>query len=291
MEACPGLRRVCGGDGVTEHRIIQGDVLDGLRTVKSSSIDCVVTSPPYDNARTYQQENLSWNFESVAKELYRVLVPGGVLCWNVNDMVIDGSETLTHARQGIYFVDVCGFYLHDTMIYEKSNFSHPEKVRYHQAFEYILILSKGTPRVFNPIKDKKNATAGHIGNLGINTFTERDGSKSVRSKKVTAEYGMRLNIWKGNTRGQEDMCVELKHPAMMPKWLARDLILSWSNPSDTILDPFAGSGTTGIMAETTNRNSVLIEINPEYIEMIHQQMRPGPLDTGVIQYRFEKVSV
>jgi site-specific DNA-methyltransferase (adenine-specific) len=204
-------------------------------------------------------------------------------------MMINGSESLTHARQGIYFVDECGFNLHDTMIYEKSNFSHPEKVRYHQAFEYILVLSKGSPRAFNPIRDKKNATAGCVGNLGVNTFTEKDGSKSVRSKKITAEYGMRLNVWKGNTRGQEDMCTVLKHPAMMPKWLARDLILSWSNTGDTIIDPFAGSGTTTIAAESLNRNSVSIEINPSYIQMMQEQMQPGPLDTGVVSYRFEKV--
>ena len=200
-------------------------------------------------------------------------MPGGVLCWNVNDMMINGSESLTHARQAIYFVDVVGFNLHDTMIYKKSNFSHPEKVRYHQIFEYILILSKGSPRTFNPIKDKKNATAGCVGNLGVNTFTEKDGSKSVRSKKVTAEYGMRLNVWEGNTRGQEEMCTELKHPAMMPKWLARDLILSWSNTGDLVVDPFAGSGTTGEMAKETGRDCILIEINPAYISIAKERLR------------------
>jgi site-specific DNA-methyltransferase (adenine-specific) len=253
--------------------ILNGDVLDHLKGLPDCSVQCVVTSPPYDNARTYNQNDLSWDFQATAKELYRVLCPGGIVCWNVNDMMIDGSESLTHARQAIYFVDLCGFNLHDTMIYKKSNFSHPEKTRYHQVFEYILILSKGIPRVFNPIMDKKNATAGCVGNLGINTFTEKDGSKSVRSKKVTAEYGMRLNVWEGNTRGQEDMCIELKHPAMMPKWLARDLILSWSNKGDRILDPFMGFGTTLAMARETGRDAIGIEINPEYVKMAEQNLR------------------
>jgi site-specific DNA-methyltransferase (adenine-specific) len=252
--------------------IFEGFAEDILPLLESNSIHQIVTSPPYDNARTYDTENLEWDFKRIAKELYRVLVPGGVLCWNVNDMVIDGSESLTHARQAIYFVDVCGFKLHDTMIYKKSNFSHPEKVRYHQAFEYILVLSKGSPRTFNPIKDKKNATAGCVGNLGVNTFTEKDGSKSVRSKKITAEYGMRLNVWEGNTRGQEDMCIKLNHPAMMPKWLARDLILSWSNEGDVILDPFAGSGTTGSEATKLNRNSILIECNHNYCVQAEQSL-------------------
>jgi site-specific DNA-methyltransferase (adenine-specific) len=262
---------------IGEHHIIQGDAAVTLQKISTGSIHLTVTSPPYDHARTYEQENLSWDFKTIARELYRVTCPGGVVCWNVNDMMINGSESLTHARQSIYFVDTCGFNLHDTMIYKKSNFSHPEKVRYHQAFEYILILSKGSPRVFNPIRDKKNATAGSVGNLGINTFTEKDGTKSIRPKKVTAEYGMRLNVWEGNTRGQEDMCTVLNHPAMMPKWLARDLIISWSNSGDTVLDPFAGSGTTGIMAESVNRNFILIEINPKYIGQIEKQIRPEPV--------------
>jgi site-specific DNA-methyltransferase (adenine-specific) len=270
------------GAPMTEHRIIQGDVLEGLRTLPDGCVHCTVTSPPYDQARTYEQEKISWDFQKTAKELHRVTCQGGIVCWNVNDTIVNGSESLTHARQAIYFVDSCGFNLHDTMIYKKSNFSHPEKVRYHQAFEYILILSKGSPRTFNPIKDKKNATAGCVGNLGINTFTERDGSKSVRPKKVTAEYGMRLNVWEGNTRGQEDMCIELKHPAMMPKWLARDLILSWSNPSDIILDPFAGSGTTALMAESVNRASISIEINPNYIQQIQASF-------GLVPYHFDTI--
>ncbi len=77
---------------------------------------------------------------------------------------------------------------------------------------------------------------------------------------------MRHNVWLGNTRGQEEMCVKLNHPAMMPKWLARDLILSWSNERNTVLDPFAGSGTTGMEAEKLNRNAVLIEKNEDYLQ-------------------------
>jgi site-specific DNA-methyltransferase (adenine-specific) len=243
------------------------DCLEGMREIEDKSIDLTVTSPPYDNLRTYGNESgPQWNFEKTAKELYRITKDGGVVCWNVNDSMIDGSESLTHARQAIFFVDVCGFNLHDTMIYKKSNFSHPEKVRYHQVFEYILILSKGSPKTFNPIKDKKNATAGCIGNLGVNTYTEKDGSKSVREKKVTAEYGMRLNVWEGNTRGQEDMCIKLDHPAMMPRWLARDLIISWSNKKDTVFEPFLGSGTTVEESIKLGRSFIGFEKEQAYFE-------------------------
>lgn len=251
-------------------QILQGDALEMLRTLPDESVRCCVTSPPYDQLRTYGGK-CEWDFRGVANALNRVLVQGGVCCWNVGDGVVNGSETLTSFRQALYFVDEVGFSMHDTMIYEKLNFSHPEKIRYHQIFEYVFVLSKGKPSVFNPIKDKPNLTAGCVGNLGTNTFTERDGTKSVREKKVTAEFGMRTNIWRGKTRGQEDMCEELPHPAMMPKWLARDLIRSWSNPGDIILDPFAGSGTTGEIALAEARKAILIELNPDYIQLIKQR--------------------
>lgn len=250
-------------------QILHGDSAEKLLVLPAGSFHMCVTSPPYDDLRTYQNgSGVRWDFELTALQLHRVLCDGGVLCWVVNDQVVDGGETLTSCKQKIFFVEKCGFRVHDTMIYQKRNFSHPERTRYHQVFEYVFVLSKGAPRVFRPLKDRKNLTAGCIGNLGVNTFTERDGSKSVRSKKVTAEFGMRHNVWLGNTRGQEEMCEPLKHPAMMPKWLARDLILSWSNPGDRVIDPFGGSGTTGLACKETGRECTLIDNNAQYVEMM-----------------------
>lgn len=255
--------------------IIEGDSVEKLRGLPAESVHCVVTSPPYDDLRTYGG-NCKWDFEGTAREIFRVLVPGGVCCWNIADQVVDGSESLTSFRQALFFKDVVGFCHHDTMIWHKLNFSSHSFNRYHQCFEYIFILSKGKPRVFNPLVDKPNATAGRIGNLGVNTFMKRDGSRETRSKYVTAELGMRHNVWTGRTRGQEDMCQELPHPAMMPKWLARDLILSWSNPNDVILDPFAGSGTTGKMALEEGRKVILIEVDAKNIPIMRDSCSITP---------------
>lgn len=251
------------------NRCIVGDFRDVLPTIEAGSIHCSVTSPPYDNLRSYKA--LTWDdFEIVAHELYRVLCDGGVLCWNVNDSVVNGGETLTSAKQKIYFAERVGFRVHDTMIYEKNNFAHPERVRYHQMFEYVFILSKGEPRCFNPIKDKRNTYAG-TGTYGKNTATQRDGSKIERKRNLIAEFGMRGNVWCGRTAGQENICEELVHPAQMPLWLARDLILSWSNPGDTILDPMAGSGTTGEGAEMLGRSSILIDVEPRFAKSQHER--------------------
>lgn len=257
--------------------IIVGDSREMLSRLPDQSVQCCVTSPPYDDLRTYGIGEVEWDFNGTALELYRVLVKGGIVCWNVGDSVVDGSETLTSAKQKIFFREQVGFRVHDTMIWEKLNFANPESARYHQLFEYVFILSKGKPRVFHPLKDKTNATAGRIGCLGKNTYAKRDGSRSDRATTYTTQqFGMRGNVWKGPTRGQEEMCTAKPHPAMMPKWLVRDLILSWSNAGDTVLDPFGGSGTTGMVALELGRKAVLIELNPAYAKLAEQRCNVTP---------------
>lgn len=241
------------------------DCVDALKTLPDSSVQLCVMSPPYDNLRTYKGH--SWNFEALAAQLFRVLCKGGVLCWNVADSVVKGSETLTSFRQAIHFKDVVGFNVHDTMHWNKNNFAHPSKNRYHQVHEYVFILSKGKPRCFNPIMDKKNATAGMVGTIGKNTYQKRDGSRDTRARYVTKEMGMRGNVWKLNTAGQENMGKSPKHPAQMPSKLARDLIISWSNPGDLVIDPMCGSGTTGIEALKLKRNAWLNDASAEYVAL------------------------
>lgn len=249
--------------------VLCGDSVPKMAELQPASIELVLTSPPYDNLRTYGI-GLPWSFSGTADQIYRVLVDGGICCWNVGDEVVNGSESLTSFKQAIHFVEKCGFRMHDTMIYEKCNFSNPSHNRYHQMFEYVFILTKGAPRCFNPIKDKLNAWAG-TGTFGKNTIREADGTMGERKRNIITEFGMRGNVWRGKTRGQEEMCSSLPHPAMMPKWLARDLILSWSNEGDLVCDPFAGSGTTGAAALGLGRDCILIEGNPEYLPIIADQ--------------------
>ncbi len=250
------------------HCIFQGDAGGVMDSFPSNSVDLIVTSPPYDDMRTYNGHD-RWDFNQIARGMLNVLKPGAIACWVVYDSIRDGCESLTSCRQKIHFVEL-GFKCR-TIIYQKRNFSHPNKNWYHSVFEYVFVLSKGKPKTWNPLMDRPNKTAGCIGNLGVNTFTERDGSKSTRPKKITAQVGKRHNVWLGNTRGQEDMCVKLKHPAMMPKWLARDLILSFSNADEIVLDPMAGSGTTAMQALRLGRRAISIESNPDYVNQLRKQ--------------------
>lgn len=242
--------------------LIHGDCLEVMKTLPDSHIDLTVTSPPYDNLRTYN--GFTFDFENIAKELYRITKPGGVIVWVVGDATINGSESGTSFRQALYFKDI-GFNLHDTMIWNKGTFTAVGALtsRYAPVFEYMFILSKGKPKTFNPIKDKKNK---HFGRANHGTFRQKDGTTKPLSNigKPIAEYGQRFNIWEQNPEKSNS---NRFHPAMFPEQLAHDHIISWSNEGDTVLDCFMGSGTTGKIAKQLNRNFIGIEISQEYLDI------------------------
>lgn len=238
-------------------RIVCGDNTEVLSGFPDACIDLVVTSPPYDDLRTYGGH--SWNFETLAAQLVRVLKPGGVIVWVVADATVNGSETLTSMRQAIHFKDVCGLNVLDTMIYQKSGGGAVgSNNAYWQSWEYMLVLAKGTPKTVNRIRDKKNSMAGF-------EVWKSDKCESVgrgTTSLTVAEYGIRENIWKYASRFWTEEKTE--HPAPFPLPLASDHVTSWSNPGDVVLDPFAGSGTTLKAAKELNRQWCGIEINPEY---------------------------
>ena len=122
--------------------------------IEDESIDLVVSSPPYSDLRKYEGVINTWSdekFKLIANELYRVLKPGGVIVWVVNDKVEKGSKTLTSFKQAIYFNEI-GFNVNDVMIWKKLNpMPVLKQPRYNPCFEYMIILSKGKPKTFNPI--------------------------------------------------------------------------------------------------------------------------------------------
>lgn len=243
-------------------KLINGDCAVALKEIKSESIDLTVTSPPYDNLRDY--DGYTFDFKAIANELFRVTKVGGVVVWVVSDGTVNGSETGTSFKQALYFKDI-GFNLHDTMIWKKDSFSFPEAVRYPQNFEYMFCFSKGKPKAFNPIKDRKNK---HTGMMIHGTYRQKDGSTTPRGERWTdnggiKEYGTRFNVWEISAEHNN----ETGHPAVFPVGLARDHILSWSNEGDTILDPFMGSGTTGLASLELNRDFIGIEISEEYFQI------------------------
>jgi DNA modification methylase len=257
-------------------KILQGDCVEVMRQMEPESVDMVLTSPPYDNLRTYN--GYSFNFEETAQQIFRVLKTGGVCVWVVGDATIKGSETGTSFRQALYFKDI-GFNLHDTMIYQKNSLTFPDTNRYYQCFEYMFVLSKGKPKTARLIADKENKQANKTisGNYRDidGSLKQMSGSKKKRSIK---DFGVRWNIWQYNTGWKHSYTEDFLrgHPAIFPLGLAKDHILSWSNEGDTVLDPFLGSGTTLLAAQELGRNGIGIEISEEYCEIARKRLTPTP---------------
>lgn len=255
---------------IGEAKLITGDNVAVLKTMPADYVDLTVTSPPYDNLRTYN--GFTWDFEALAKELYRVTKPGGVVVWVVGDATVKGSETGTSFKQALFFKDVCGFNLHDTMIYSKgaqggakgSNYS------YTQSFEYMFVFSKGKPNALNLLRDRPNA---YQAKGKKSTMRKEDGRLETFTADV-GEFSKRTNVWEirgGYMVGSTDI-EAFKHPATFPESLANDHILSWSNEGDVVLDPFMGSGTTGKMALLNNRKFIGIELSQEYVEIAKKRI-------------------
>jgi len=254
-------------------QLIHGDCLEEMKKIPEDSIDLTVTSPPYDNLRTYNGNNALWSesvWKSVIEELYSVTKPGGVVVWVVGDATIKGSETGTSFKQALWAKE-CGFNLHDTMIWNKANFTAVGalKTSYAPVFEYMFIWSKGRPKTFNPIKDRKNK---HFGDKYHQTVRQADGTTKDghgKGKKHIAEFGQRHNIW---LMWPEQSNKKRCHPAQYPEHLAQDHIISWTNEGDTVLDPFMGSGTTGVACKNLNRNFIGIELDAEYYEIAKKRI-------------------
>ena len=248
------------------NKIYNMDCVEGMKLLPNECIDLTVTSPPYDNLRTYNGNIKHWSFEkfkAIAKELYRVTKQGGVVVWVVADATIKGSETGTSFRQALYFKEV-GFNLHDTMIWEKTGSGALGSVLcYAQNFEYMFVFSKGKPKAINLIKDRENVVKS--GKVKVNAGIDADKNYSTRIIE-RKPFGKRTNIWKINPQKKSE------HPAPFPEQLAQDHILSWSNPGDIVLDPMCGSGTTCKMAVLNDRKYIGFEISKEYFDIACQRL-------------------
>jgi len=256
------------------NEIICGDATDVMKAMPSDSIDLVVTSPPYDELRNYN--GYRFNFEGMAHGLFRVMKKGGVVVWIVGDQTIKGDETGTSFRQALYFKQV-GFNLFDTMIYLKTpRGAVGNNKTYWQAFEYMFMLSKGTPKTINLIKDRENKDE-RDGDNGTKRL--HDGTLLKLKRAGYSKYGRRTNVWeyligKGHSASDD---IAYKHPAIFPEKLVQDHITSWSNPGDVVFDPMCGSGTTCKMARLHKRNFIGIDISSEYCKIAKERLRQEPL--------------
>jgi site-specific DNA-methyltransferase (adenine-specific) len=256
------------------NKIYNESNLETMAKMPDNFIDLTVTSPPYDDLRDYK--GYSFPFEEIAKELYRITKEGGIVVWIVGDATVDGSETGTSFKQALYFME-CGFNLHDTMIYERVS-PFPMNNRYHPSFEYMFVFSKGVPKTFNRLMEKRKAKTG--GSTFRNKKGELNGAtKNAKQRMKKANEGdetSRKNIWKyavGGVNSSKDS-IAFEHPAIFPEKLCSEHIYSWSNENDLVYDCFMGSGTTAKMAHIYKRRWIGSELSKEYTELANKRLKP-----------------
>ena len=256
------------------NKIYNENCLDTMAKMPDGFVDLTVTSPPYDNLRTYN--GYSFDFEAVAKELFRVTKQGGVIVWVVGDATIKGSETGTSFKQALYFKEI-GFNLHDTMIYSKTSQPRQNGYRYEQQFEYMFVFSKGPTKISNPIKEPCiNA------NKTVKRTCRDNGADILKSSQgIVSESKIKGNVWLYGSKSNNT-----EHPAVFPEALANDHIISWSNEGDLVYDPFMGSGTTAKMAILNKRNWIGSEISEEYCKIIERRITTA--STGRLRCRMRE---
>jgi len=242
------------------------DNVTGMGLLDDGCIDLTVTSPPYDNLRDYK--GYAFDFENVAKQLFRITKFGGVVVWVVGDKIKNGNRNLTSFRCALAFQEI-GFNIHDIMIYRKKNTPFMRSNAYTKCYEFMFVMSKGKPKTFNPLKEKTVRQ-------GFEMLVTNKGADAVNRKtlKELKAEKMRTNIWEYavGLYGSTSDHIAFKHPAIFPEKLALDHILSWSNEGDLILDPFMGSGTTAKMAKLNNRNFIGFEISQEYCDIANKRL-------------------
>ena len=232
-----------------------------MQTIEDDFVDLVVTSPPYDDLRDYK--GYLFNYQQIAKELYRIIKPGGVVVWVVGDKIKKGNKSLTSFKHALAFQEV-GFNVHDTMIYRKKNTPFMRSNAYTNCFEFMFVFSKGSPKTFNPLKEKTARS-------GMEMLVHNKKSDGINKKILGRlnEEKTKTNIWEyavglGGTTNDK---IAFNHPAVFPEKLAQDHILSWSNEGDLVFDPMCGSGTTCKMALINNRNYLGCDIAQEYVDI------------------------
>lgn len=253
--------------------LYKGDCLEVMDELiaKGVEMDLIVTSPPYDNLRKYNQNNFVWNetiWQPILKKIYEITKMGGVVVWITNDSTVKGGETGTSFKQALYAKEI-GFNLHDTMIWKKKNpFNFGSNNCYIQSFEYMFIFSKGKPKSINFIRDRENKTFSKNNKFKyIGRCQKTDKMKTEDRIRTFDKLGKRHNVWEhnGSTNFKE-------HTATFPLDLIEDHVISWSNKGDLVLDCFMGSGTTGVACKNLGRDFIGIELDDSYFDIAKKRI-------------------
>jgi site-specific DNA-methyltransferase (adenine-specific) len=277
--------------------ILLGDSKEQLRLLPDNSVDLIVTSPPYADQRksTYggiqHDMYVDW-FLPISEQLLRVLKPSGTFILNIKEKVVNGERS-TYVIELILEMRKQGWLWTEEFIWHKKN-SYPGKWpnRFRDSWERLLQFNKN--REFNMYQEEVMVPIGDWANTRLKNLSETD--KIRDNSKVGSGFGKNISNWLNRKKAYPTNVLHLatecnnkKHSAAFPEELPEWYIKLFTRENDVVLDPFMGSGTTLIAAYRMNRNSIGIDIVPEYCEMVKLKLQPMLLEQkGEYEYTRSK---
>ncbi|MDA8339822.1 MAG: site-specific DNA-methyltransferase [Nitrospiraceae bacterium] len=265
-----------------QNEITLGDCRDVLKTLEENSIDLIFTSPPYADRRTHTyggikpEEYVDW-FLPIGKELLRVLKPDGTFMLNIKEKAENG-ERHTYVLELILALRKQGWLWTEEFIWHKRN-CYPGKWpnRFRDAWERLLQFNK--TRRFNMHQEEVMVPVGEWANGRLKRLSETDMIRD--NSKTRSGFGKNISNWlqrslayPTNVLHLATECNNKNHSAVFPEALPEWFIKLFTKEGDWVLDPFMGSGTTVRVAKKMLRNSVGIEIVPEYYNRVKEQIEP-----------------
>jgi DNA modification methylase len=279
-----------------ESRIILGDCKDELKSLKDSSIDLIFTSPPYADSRAHTyggvapDKYVEW-FLPISKELIRVLKPDGTFVLNIKEKVVQG-ERHTYVIDLILAMRTQGWFWTEEFIWHKKN-SYPGKWpnRFRDSWERLIQFNK--TRKFNMYQEEVMVPMGDWAKRRLKNLSETD--KVRDPSKVGSGFGKRIANWIGREKAYPTNVIHMatetrnkNHSAVFPEDLPEWFIKLFTKPGDWVLDPFMGSGTTLKVSQKMKRNSIGIEIQPEYFKLAEKDIMATTTSSSLQTSLFEK---
>lgn len=277
--------------------IYLGDSKDELKSLAENSVDLIVTSPPYADQRksTYggihPDKYVDW-FLPISEQLLRVLNPAGTFILNIKEKVVDGERS-TYVMELILAMRKQGWLWTEEFIWHKKN-SYPGKWpnRFRDSWERLLQFNKD--KKFNMYQEEVMVPMGDWAKNRLKNLSETD--KTRDNSKVGSGFGKNISNWLDRKKAYPTNVLHLatecnnkNHSAAFPEELPEWFIKLFTKEHDTVLDPFMGSGTTLIVANRMKRNSIGIDIVPEYYEMVRNQLQPVELILLDQKENYEKI--
>jgi len=279
--------------------IYLGDCKKILKKLPSDSVDLIITSPPYADQRKnsyggiHPDKYVEW-FLPITKQLYRVLKPTGTFILNIKEKVVNGERS-TYVIELILAMKKQGWYWTEEFIWHKKN-SYPGKWpnRFRDSWERLLQFNK--EKKFNMYQEAVMVPMGDWAKTRLKNLSETD--KIRDESKVGSGFGKNISNWLNrnkvyptNVLHLATECNNKNHSAAFPEGLPEWFIKLFTREGDTVLDPFTGSGTTNFVAKKMRRNSIGIEIVPEYYEMVKSKIQPVELYLLEPEVKYEKTKL